>query len=521
MDGRVGIAAEEMSSVQERSSAAEEPQAGVALPINPRPFGAAPARLSGRGPQPGRRLISPQEAAAANRKLTAEQKLLILDTWQRSALPANDFAALVGVNRITLYAWKRKFEELGPAGLMDPPRKSSGCGKVPDLTVRTILMVKKANPQWGCQRISDVLYRGPGLPASANTVARVLREAGYVLEEQPTSPHPDKVRSFERAAPNQLWQTDLFTFVLKRQNRRVYLVAFMDDHSRFVTGYALHASCTAPLVIEAFKAAVVSVGAPQEVLTDNGPQYVTWRGTSRFALELSRRGIKHIVATPRRPQTLGKVERFWGTMWRECLDAALFIDLADAQKRIGHFIDYYNFQRPHQGIEGLAPADRFYGAAPQILATLKARVAANALELARSGTPTAPFYIAGQVNGKAFSVHAEGERLFMLGEDGTRTPIDLAAAQQIAGPAAGETAAKVELPEPVTAHGLVNADLQHEGELPPGVSALDEGLEQLKQSMSSDIPSDSELSGQQSSMRDASSMSRDSANSPIPEGGDL
>lgn len=471
------------------------------LPIDPRPFGAAPARRCGRGPRPARRLISPQEAAASNRKLTAEQKLLILDTWQRSGLPAHDFATLVGVNRITLYTWKKKFEELGPAGLMDPPRKSSGGGKVPDLTQRTILMVKKANPQWGCQRISDVLYRGPGLPASANTVARVLREAGYVLEEQTTSPHPDKVRSFERANPNQLWQTDLFTFVLKRQNRRVYLVAFMDDHSRFVTGYALHASCTAPLVIEAFKAAVVSVGAPQEVLTDNGPQYVTWRGTSRFAAELQRRGIQHIVATPRRPQTLGKIERFWGTMWRECLQAALFLDLADAQKRLGHFIDYYNFQRPHQGIEGLTPADRFYGAAPQMLATLKARVQANALELARSGTPVAPFYIAGQVNGKAFSVHAEGERLFMLGQDGQRTPIDLATAQQIAGPAANEPPAKVELPEPVTAHGLVNADLQHEGELPPGVSALDEGLEQLKQAMSND--------------------SDNSGNSPIPQGGDL
>jgi hypothetical protein len=300
----------------------------------------------------------------------------------------------------------------------------------------------------------------------------------------------------------------------------VYLVAFMDDHSRFVVGYALHASCTAPLVIEAFKAAVVSVGAPKEVLTDNGPQYVTWRGTSRFALELQRRGIQHIVATPRRPQTLGKVERFWGTLWRECLDAALFIDLADAQKRIGHFIDYYNFQRPHQGIEGLAPADRFYGAAPQMLATLKARVAGNALELARSGTPISPFYITGQVNGKAFSVHAEGERLFMLGEDGQRTPIDLATApldcaqgrQQIAGPQANEPPAKTELPEPVTAHGLVNADLQHEGELPPGVSALDEGLAQLKQAMSDDAGE---------SMNDQPPLRPDSGNSPIPEGGDL
>ena len=52
-------------------------------------------------------------------------------------------------------------------------------------------------------------------------VARVLHEAGYQLEERVTRPHPDKVRRFERARPNQLWQTDLFTFVLKRQNRRL------------------------------------------------------------------------------------------------------------------------------------------------------------------------------------------------------------------------------------------------------------------------------------------------------------
>ena len=50
--------------------------------------------------------------------LSAEQKLLLLDTWLRSGLPARDFGALVNVSRHTLYAWKRRFEQLGPAGLM-------------------------------------------------------------------------------------------------------------------------------------------------------------------------------------------------------------------------------------------------------------------------------------------------------------------------------------------------------------------------------------------------------------------
>src|SRR6202521_4125168 len=141
---------------------------------------------------------------------------------------------------------------------MDRPRGGPSGSKLPELTRRTILMLKEANPSWGCQRISDLLARGPALPASAGAVARVLHEAGYALEEVATRPHPDKVRHFERAKPNQLWQTDLFTFILKRQNRRVYLVDFMDDHSRYIVGYGVHASSSAPLVIEVLRAGLAS-----------------------------------------------------------------------------------------------------------------------------------------------------------------------------------------------------------------------------------------------------------------------
>lgn len=368
-------------------------------------------RLAGTGKGHGRRLVKAKESSQP--PIAPEQRLLILDTWQRSGLPAGDFATLVGVSKHTLYGWKKKFDEQGPAGLMDAPRGGPKGSRMPELTKRTILMLKQSNPQWGCQRISDMLVRGPALPASPAAVARVLHEAGYKMEEVSTSPHRDKPRRFERATPNQLWQTDLFTFVLKRQNRRVYMVAFMDDHSRFLTGYGLHASQSTAMVLEVVRAAIVAYGTPQEMLTDNGSQYVTWRGTSVFHREMEKRGIKHLVAKPQRPQTLGKVERFWGTLWRECIETAVFLDLEDARRRIGHFIDYYNFQRPHQGIDSLVPADRFFGAASEVLATLRKRVAINALELARNGVPKAPFYVTGRIGERAFSVHAEGERMIL------------------------------------------------------------------------------------------------------------
>src|SRR5262249_14912979 len=373
--------------------------------------------LSGRGPRRGPALARLPGTEAG---FTPEQRLLILDTWRRSGLPAGDFAPLVGVSRHTLYAWQKAFAREGPGGLMEKPRGAPAGSRLPDLTKRTILMLKEAHPDWGCQRISDVLWRGPALPASPAAVARVLHEAGYAADEVPTRAHEPKETSFERARPNQLWQTDLFTFVLKRQNRRVYLVAFLDDHSRFVVSYGLHASQSTALVLEVLRAGLANYGVPQEILTDNGSQYVTWRGNRRFSKAPEKSGIRQGVAAPRRLQNLGKIERFWGTLWRECVEAAVFLDLGDAQRRIGLFIDHYNFQRPHQGIGGLVPADRFFGAAPEVLRTLKERVAANALQLARHGVPREPFYLTGQVAGQPFSVHAEGERGVLAGAGGRR-----------------------------------------------------------------------------------------------------
>ena len=253
----------------------------------------------------------------------------------------------------------------------------------------------------------------------------------------------------------------------------------MDDHSRFIVSYGLHASQSGALVLEVLRSGIASYGAPEEILTDNGTQYVTWRGKSMFTKELEKRGIRQVVASPRRPQTLGKIERFWGTLWRECVESAVFIDLGDAQRRIGLFIDHYNFQRSHQGIEGLVPADRYFGAASEVRRALQTRVAANALDLARSGIPKMPFYLTGQVGGQPFSVHAEGERVILTRPEGERQEIDLV-------PPAPASAAVAELPRPVCPLGEVNGLGGEEANAeppPPGFSPLDEDLRQIEQTI--------------------------------------
>jgi transposase InsO family protein len=441
-------------------------------PIDPS-TGATPATIAGRrkGLSPAkRRLVTPDEQTQLRTTFTPQQRLLILDSWRRSGLPAGDFAPLVNLSKHTLYGWKNRFEQEGPAGLMERTRGGPKGSRMSEITKRTIIMMKEANPEWGVDRIADMLARGPGLGASPHAISTVLKEWGCEVVEQPTRPHKDHIRRFERAKSNQMWQTDLFTFVLKRQNQRVYLVAFLDDHSRFVVSFGLHASQSTGLVLEIVRAGIASYGTPEEILTDNGSQYVTWRGTSAFAHECEKRGIKHIVASPRHPQTLGKTERFWGTLWRELLSTAIFTDMGDARQRIGQYIDYYNFQRPHQGIDGLAPADRFFNAAPAMLATLKARVAANALSLAREGTPKAPFYLAGNVNGQSVSVHTDGDRLLM--KTGHAAPVEVTLATASPPPARST---------PIVPQGIPVSDWHGaDGPHPPGVAAID-ALQALQQ----------------------------------------
>jgi transposase InsO family protein len=379
-------------------------------------------------PDLSRPISGKKEARAASRVFTSVERLLILDIWERSEIGAPQFGELLGITSHTLYQWRKRFEEDGPAGLEDRPRGTSkGQSRLTEATQRAILMLKRRNPEWGVDRIRDVLLRSQGYTASSGAIQRLLLHHGYEVAAVPTAPHPPKrVHRFERARPNQLWQTDLFTFLLPRDNRRLYLVAFMDDRSRFVVSHVVSASSGGSLVREALEAGIVNHGTPEEVLTDNGPQYHSWRGTSSFTKLLRKRGIRHILSRPKHPQTLGKVERFWQTLWKECLQPALPRDLDDARQRIAHFVDHYNFQRTHQGLDGLVPADRFFEAESTVRKTLESRVRQNALELALKGEPRRRFYLTGQVDGQGISLHGEDGKVVLTRENEGREAVELA-----------------------------------------------------------------------------------------------
>ena len=69
------------------------------------------------------------------------------------------------------------------------------------------------------------------------------------------------------------------------------------------------------------------------------------------------------AASPHHPMTLGKIERFWKTIWEDFLVRAQFDSFEQARERVRLWVKYYNHKRPHQGLEGMCPADRFFAIA--------------------------------------------------------------------------------------------------------------------------------------------------------------
>lgn len=353
-----------------------------------------------------------------------EVKLLALEGLE-AGLSAEEVSELAGVGISTVQKWRAAYTEGGVEGMC---RKASSIGVRHQCSAleERILAQRQDNPDHGVRRIRDDLRRQEGLEVSAEKVRTTVNEAG--LGNAPPQPgrRPPAVRRFERACPNALWQIDIFTFHLKRMYQ-VYLVGIIDDHSRYITGWGLFRQQGADAILEVTKGAIGQWGAPRELLSDNGRQFVAWRGKTRFQKVLKQQGIGHVRSAPQHPMTLGKIERFWKTIWQEFLYEAQFASFADACQRIDHWIRYYNHQRPHQGIDGACPADRFYGMAQDVEEAVRQGCQDNARRLALGQEPQPPLYLLGQLGGKEVRVVRRGEQIEVKVGDAVHEVIHLGA----------------------------------------------------------------------------------------------
>jgi transposase InsO family protein len=368
--------------------------------------------------------------AGARRYYTPEERREALEALQRSGLTRREFARHYGVSEHTLYVWGKAYAQGGPKGLerLSPgPAKPRGKAPLAGPVKAEIAAVKRGHPTFGLRKVRDFLLRFRALRVSTGSVRKVLAEEGLpsatpVRRRRRHKQGPPQ--RFERSRPGELWQGDITYVDVSFSRRPLYLSAFLDDHSRYVVAHVLSVHQRAEVVLEPLLEGMARYGRPKEVLTDQGRQYFAWRGKSEFQKRLRAEGIGHVVARAQHPQTLGKIERLWKTIQEELWSRVRPRDLQEARMRLEAFLAHYNFERPHQGLEGQVPADRFFGAQSEVRRAIEAGVEKNALRLAVGETPRRPVFLVGQIDGRTVSVHGEAGRVVVQLPDGERREIE-------------------------------------------------------------------------------------------------
>lgn len=358
----------------------------------------------------------PTKGGKTRRQFSAAFKIRAVKLHLEEGHPISLVASEIGVLVTVLGRWVKRYREQGEAGFCREKRRS-GSGLHREVKAR-IVTLKQEEPERGVRRISDVLRRVFFLKASPESVRRTLHEASLLKAATPRKRRDvrgHKPRFFERSTPNQLWQTDICVF--KLGGKLAYLIGFIDDYSRYIVGLDLYMTQTADNVLEVYRRAASEYRPPKEMLTDNGRQYASWRGTTKFEGEMKKDMVQHIKSRPHHPMTLGKIERFWKTILEEFLCRAKFESFEEARERVRLWVKYYNFKRPHQAIEGLYPADRYFEVANEVRKVVEQGVQENVLELALRGKPQKPFYLVGRMDSQTVMLTAEKGKLKLRVED--------------------------------------------------------------------------------------------------------
>jgi hypothetical protein len=69
----------------------------------------------------------------------------------------------------------------------------------------------------------------------------------------------------------------------------------------------------------------------------------------------------------------GKIEALIGTVQRELWEVQHFGSVEEAEDALVAFVHAYNHRRAHMGIDGLTPADRFFGRWDEVRAAIDAQ----------------------------------------------------------------------------------------------------------------------------------------------------
>ena len=275
-----------------------------------------------------------------------------------------ELARAHGISRRWIYKLLERYREGGYPALEPRSRRPHSCStrtstEVEAEVVRLRVELIEAGHDGGPQTVLYHLGERMGTPPSAATVWRILKRNGLITPQPQKRPRSSFVR-FVAKLPNETWQVDATPWHLA-DGRPVEILNFEDDHSRLFLASPAFPTVRAGDVVDTFHAAAREFDLPASVLSDNAAVFT---GRSRggkvlLELELARLGIQPKHSSTYHPQTCGKVERLHQTLKRFLARQPAAASLADLQRQLDTFRDYYNHRRPHRALDRQTPAAVF------------------------------------------------------------------------------------------------------------------------------------------------------------------
>jgi transposase InsO family protein len=198
---------------------------------------------------------------------------------------------------------------------------------------------------------------------SVSTIYRTLKR--YPLNKK----RKDVIKRYEKKYPGELLHADTYSLAktMMINRKKYYLFGALDDCTRLCF-IKLIEKQTAQQVTDAFFKAYKWFNChgvlPERVMTDNGVEFTSFtsqkaKETHFFESMLNIFGLKHVYTRPYRPQTNGKIERFWGILYNECLlSVDKSLNKEELELELNGFMYRYNYQRRHSALKYITPLDK-------------------------------------------------------------------------------------------------------------------------------------------------------------------
>jgi len=198
---------------------------------------------------------------------------------------------------------------------------------------------------------------------SVSTIYRTLKL--YPLNEK----RKKAIKRYEKRYPGELLHADTYSLAksLIDNKKQHYLLGLIDDCTRLCHIELIERNTSAEASMATSKALkwfTVHGIFPEVVMTDNGSEFTAFtsqkaKETHFFETTLKMFNIKHIYTKPYRPQTNGKIERFWRILYDECiLCQHKTLTKEELQAELDGFMYRYNYQRRHSALKYITPLDK-------------------------------------------------------------------------------------------------------------------------------------------------------------------